>query len=442
MADPLASVIVLGWGGERYIAGCVDALHRQTYSALEVIVVDNGSPDRTAEIVERKFPQVKLIRTGQNLGVAGGNNVGLRAAQGEVCVLINADVEVSPGWLEHLVGAMQADPTIGIAGAKLLYPDGTIQFAGGRVEGPRGYTYHQGWHEVDQGQWDVPDDVDFITGATLAISRRALERIGYEDTKFYPIDYEDPDMSYRARAAGFRVVLVPEAVAVHHESCTTGTTNLGRVLPLEAGRVRFVCKHWAAERLQQEFLPAELAFLQEGSSLNDQVLKWVYLKTLREVDDLADWRARLGVGDRAESLAVLTHVLSRLRRGCVPGLADVPSDRVSEILAAWFAPARREEKTDSQALFLSLAAMDARIEAHAPIAWPQWPPGIWPKVVALLQKVTRRLLRWYMNPIVEQQNAVNAAFLYALETLSQEIMLLHGQQADHDTAPRERLDGS
>jgi GT2 family glycosyltransferase len=440
VTDPLASVIVLGWGGEPYIAECLAALRRQSYATPEVIVVDNGSPDGTAQIVERDFPEARLIRTGHNLGVAGGNNVGLRAAQGEICVLINADVEVRPDWLEHLVRAMEADARIGIAGAKLLYPDGTIQFAGGRVEGPRGYTYHIGWHEADQGQWDTFGDVDFVTGATLAISRRALARIGYEDEKFFPIDYEDPDMSYRARAAGFRVVLVPDAVAIHHESSTTGAVDLARVLPLEAGRLRFVCKHWSAERLQQEFLPAELEFLHHGSSLNEQVLRWVYLKTLREIHDLAGWRARLGVGDRAESLAVLTDMLAQLRRACVPGLAAVPSDKVSQILASWFAPDGSTAMSAGQALFVSLCAMDARIEPHSPIAWPHWPPGIGPKAIALFRKVVRRLLSWYINPIVEQQNAINAALLHALETLAQEVTLLQGQQAGYDVARHEELD--
>ena len=241
--NPLASIVILGWGGEPYISACLEALRRQTYPSFEIIVVDNHSPDRTAEIVECDFPEVKLIRTGRNLGVAGGNNVGLRAARGQICILINADVEPYTDWLEHLVGAMQSDPAIGIAGAKLLYPDGTIQFAGGRIEPPRGYSYHLGWHEPDKGQRDRFGDVDFVTGASLAITQQALSEIGYEDERFYPIDYEDPDMSYRARAAGYRVVLVPEAVAIHHESSTSRAQDMGRTLPLEAGRLRFVCKH-------------------------------------------------------------------------------------------------------------------------------------------------------------------------------------------------------
>lgn len=428
MTESLASVIILGWGGEPYIAACLEALRRQTYSALEVIVVDNGSPDHTAEIVEHDFPEVVLIRTGRNLGVAGGNNLGLRAAQGDICVLINVDVEVHPDWLENLVRGMQSDPKIGIAGAKLLYPDGTIQFAGGRIEGPRGYAYHIGWHEPDQGQWDRFGDVDFITGATLAITRGVLDTIGYEDEKFFPIDFEDPDMSYRARQAGFRVVFVPQAVATHHESSTAKPQDLSRVLPLEAGRLRFVCKHWPASRLRQEFLPAELDFLRQGSHLNEQVLRWVYLKTMRETQDLVEWRQRLGIGDRAESMAVLTEVLAQLSKACVPNLVPPSSDRVAEILHAWFAPEGTSTEATSHALFLSFCKMDVRVEPHLPIAWPTWPPGIWPKVVALLKKSVRRMLGWYINPIVEQQNDVNAALNHALQALAQEIVFLQSRQ--------------
>lgn len=400
--------------------------------------MDNGSPDRTAEIVETDYPKVRLIRTGCNLGVAGGNNVGLRAAKGEILALINADVEVSPDWLEHLVRAMLADPTIGIAGAKLLYPDGTLQFAGGRIEGPRGYTSHVGWHEPDRGQWDVAGDVDFITGATLAISRKALERIGYEDEKFYPIDYEDPDMCYRAREDGWRVVLVPQAVAIHRESSTSGATTLHRLLGLDAGRLRFVCKHWSAQRLVQDFLPAELAFVRSGSTLNRQVLQWVYLKTVRDIDDLADWRARLSIGDRAESVTILSSMLTQLRRATVPGIATVSSpasDRVAQILEAWFTSGKMDT-SNSQALFLSLCMMDGRVESHWPIAWPHWPPGIWPKAVALYQKVIRRLLGWYINPIVEQQNEINAALLHTAEMLAQEVALLEEHLAARDSTSK------
>jgi GT2 family glycosyltransferase len=434
VTDPLASIVILGWGGEPYISACLEALRGQTYPSFEIIVVDNHSPDRTAEIVERDFPEVKLIRTERNLGVAGGNNVGLRAAQGDVCVLINTDVEPYPDWLEHLVRAMQSDPVIGIAGAKLLYPDGTIQFAGGRIQPPRGYSYHIGWHEPDQGQRDIFGDVDFITGASLAITRAALTEIGYEDERFFPIDYEDPDMSYRARAAGYRVVLVPNAVATHHESSTSWAHDPGRALPLEAGRLRFVCKHWPADRLRQEFLPAELDFLEKAPHVNRQTLQWVYLKTAREIADLAQWRERLGVGPRGESLSLLSEMLAELRRACLPKFGNPPSKRVAEILSAWFAPESTAIQSDSYHLFLLLCGVDGRVEPHQPIAWPEWPPGVWPKIRAVFQKLTRRLLRWYINPLVHQQNEINAVLLHAVESLAEEVTFLHGQMASMENA--------
>jgi len=451
MTDPLASVIILGWGGEPYIGACLSALRRQTYPAREVIVVDNGSPDRTGEIIEADYPEVRLIRTGRNLGVAGGNNVGLKAAHGQIRALINADVEVKPDWLEQLARAMLADPTIGVAGAKLLYPDGTIQFAGGRIESPQGYTSHAGWHEPDRGQWDVAGDVDFITGATLAITQQALEQIGYEDERFFPIDFEDVDMSYRARAAGFRVVLVPQAVAIHRESSTSGAVSVSRMLALEASRLRFVCKHWPVRRLEQELLPAELTFVHTTVPLNRHALRWVYLKALHEIDDLIDWRIRLGVGEQVESRTSLTKILTELRRACLPktglspylpgtGTGPVAVDQVAQMVETWFAPdssaALKASVPDSQDLFLALCKMDGRVEPHQPIAWPHWPPGIWPKAVALYRKFVRRLLSWYITPIVEQQNEVNAALLYAAETLAQEVASLREQLAASEPAAR------
>jgi len=452
MTEPLASVIVLGWGGEPYISACLSALRRQTYPTRELIVVDNGSPDRTGEIVEANYPEVRLIRTGRNLGVAGGNNVGLKVANGQIRVLINADVEARPDWLEQLVQAMLADPTIGIAGAKLLYPDGTIQFAGGRIEGPQGYTSHTGRHEPDRGQWDIAGDVDFVTGATLAITQQALERIGREDERFFPIDFEDADMSYRARAAGFRVVLVPQAVAIHRESSTSGGVSVSRMLALEASRLRFLCKHWSIRRLEQELLPAELTFVRSTTPLNRHALRWVYLKALHDLDDLVGWRTRLGLDGQGESSTSLANILTELRRACLPAKTGLPSylgetgigpvaiDRVAQMVEAWFAPygsaVPKGGAPGSQDLFLALCRMDGRVEPHQPIAWPHWPPGVWPKVVALYRKIVRRLLSWYITPIVEQQNEVNAALLYTAETLAQEVASLREQLAAREPSAK------
>jgi len=166
-------------------------------------------------------------------------------------------------------------------------------------------------------------------------------------------------MSYRARAAGLRVVLVPQATAVHRESSTAGAGLPSRMLALEAGRIRLVCKHWPAQQLQREFLPAELDYVRRTTSPNRNVLRWVYLKALHEIDDLACWRERLGVGDRAQSTAMLAAMLTQLRRACVPEISVSPSpDRVAQMVETWFTP----ESAASYPLHLSLYQMNGRTE--------------------------------------------------------------------------------
>lgn len=444
---PLVSVIVLGWGGEPYVARCLNALLRQTYARCEIIVVDNASPDRTAAIVETDFPQVRLIRTPRNLGVAGGNNAGFRAAQGDILILTNVDTEPHPDWVEMLVRAMQADPTIGVASSKLLYPDGLVQYAGGCINPVQGFAHH-----AEAGRQDEPDqairDVDFATGASLAIRRAVLQQIGLEDEAYFPIDYEDADLSYRARLAGWRVVYVPAAVSIHFESSTVKPLAPHRVLSSHVGRLRFVAKFWSTDQLTNTFLPKEMHWLSGLRSSTESVgqflstaMPLVYFKTLLDLNDLVAWRTQLAVGEAATSRATLTSMLTQLRADCLPlaltGVSDTAEARAAAeavrfALHAWLP---EEHQDAGNATLLALQSAQLRVNPHLPIAWPEWPPGTWPKVVAAVQKVTRRLLRWYIDPLVEQQNEINASLLQSLQLLSQEVLLLRQQASAQEGAP-------
>jgi GT2 family glycosyltransferase len=138
------SVIIPIWNGSEYLHACLDSLMAHDYPIFEIIAVDNASVDGSAELIARHYPQVRLIRNAVNLGFAGGCNAGLKAAQGDILVLLNQDVIVQPGWLRALVKALQK-PKIGIVGCKMLYPDGrTIQHAGGWIEWPLGLAHHYG----------------------------------------------------------------------------------------------------------------------------------------------------------------------------------------------------------------------------------------------------------------------------------------------------------
>ena len=122
----------------------------------------------------------------------------------------------------------------------------------------------------------------------------------------------------------------------------------------------------------------------------------------------------------------MTDVLTQLRHACLPpAVTSVPDEGAARILEAWFA-----RPDGGLSPLLALHRLNPHVEAHWSIAWPEWPPGLWPKIVAAGQKITRRLLRWYINPIVEQQNAINAASLQALEALAEEVAILQGQQME------------
>ncbi|MFZ1753999.1 MAG: glycosyltransferase family 2 protein, partial [Caldilineaceae bacterium] len=256
------TVIIPLWNGEKWIRACLAALADQTDPAsfaLEVVVVDNGSADASPAIVEKDFPRARLIRNGRNLGFAGGCNVGLAAASGDVLVLLNQDTVVQSGWLAGLVTAL-AEPGVGVAGSLALLTDGkTVQHAGGVLEWPLAVARHRGYGETLDAQGTQPREVPFVTGASLALRRDVLERIGPLDAGFWPGYYEDVDYCWRARAAGYRVALVPQSVLIHPES-SSFTDPVYTAWARLRGRLRFCLKHLSPQHFVDEFLPAEAAY--------------------------------------------------------------------------------------------------------------------------------------------------------------------------------------
>lgn len=275
-----ASIIIPLWNGRKYIETCLAAVQAQEYAPLEVIVVDNASDDGSAGLIAEKFPWARLICNQQNLGFAGGCNAGLRMAQGDVLVLLNQDTEVYPGWLGSLCRALQRE-NIGVAGCKILYPDGkTIQHAGAWIEWPVGIPYHYGNQEQDRGQWDEPGAVEYVTGAAMAFRRDVLDRVGLLDEMFWPGYFEDIDFCFRVREAGHEVWYIPDAVTLHHETTSTVDPQLLSQF-YHRGRLRFLLKHLPADRFLAEFVPAEEVFQSKAIQGNQsQALRLVYLEAM------------------------------------------------------------------------------------------------------------------------------------------------------------------
>ena len=270
-----ASVIVLCWNGIEYLPGCLDSLSQQDYPDLEIIVVDNGSTDNSADWVATHFPTIQLIRNKHNLGFAAGNNIGLAAATGDVMVLLNQDTRVKRDWLAQLVQGITSDPRIGIGGCKILYPDEqTIQHAGGIIRLPLAFPDHFGYRQPDDGRWDQQRDLDYVTGAAIAFRRDVLETIGPLDEGFYPAYYEDADLCARARAAGYTATYFPHASLIHLESTSIGWNSPTYLQYMHRGRLRYLLKHVSPTFFLNDVVPAERERLRSLDSPEERLALW------------------------------------------------------------------------------------------------------------------------------------------------------------------------
>lgn len=273
-----ASIVIPVWNGLPYLPACLEALQAQGDSDFEVIAVDNASSDGSADLIAQQYPQVRLIRHLINRGFAGACNSGLRAAEGELLVLLNQDTQVQQGWLEALRERL-ADPQVGVVGCKIRYPDGRIQHAGGWIEWPLGLAHHFGQGEPDDGQWDIARMVEYVTGAAVAFRRDVVERIGLLDEGFRPAYFEDTDFCFRAREAGYEVWYEPKAVLLHHETTSLkDPAEISRIY--QRGRLRFLLKHLPPERFLAEFVPAEMAYQPEALKGEGLALPLAYLEAI------------------------------------------------------------------------------------------------------------------------------------------------------------------
>ena len=220
--SPLVSIILVNWNGAQHLPVCFNALRRQTVRDFEIILVDNCSHDNSLALLARDFPEVKVLALQENLGFAGGNNVGLRAAQGEFIILLNIDTEVDEHWLEEVIAAFERHPEAGSVASKMKLLDQRDKFhtTGDfyRVDGVPG---NRGVWEVDRGQYDREEYVFSTCGGSAAYRRSTLDQIGLLDEDFF-FSCEDVDLGWRAQLAGWRCVYAPQAVVYHKLKATGG----------------------------------------------------------------------------------------------------------------------------------------------------------------------------------------------------------------------------
>lgn len=217
------AIVILNWNGAKLMEEFLPSVVDYSPAELaEVIVADNGSNDTSVDMLKEKFPSVRIIQLDKNYGFAEGYNQALKQIDNEYTVLLNSDVEVTPGWLDAPLAAMEADSTIVAAQPKIRAQRNKDYFeyagaAGGYMD-IYGYPYCRGrvLHVVDkdEGQYDTPTDILWATGACLFIRTTIYKEVGGLDAGFFA-HQEEIDMCWRLRSRGYRLICTPQSVVYH-----------------------------------------------------------------------------------------------------------------------------------------------------------------------------------------------------------------------------------
>jgi GT2 family glycosyltransferase len=246
-AEPEVSIIIAVHNQLDFTLRCLMAIaERPSQAGVEVIVCDDASHDDTRRVLE-SVRGIRYLRNEANLGFLLSCNRAAGEARGEYLLFLNNDTQVQEGWLDHMLALFGSEERVGLVGAKLLFPNGRLQEAGGIVwRDGSGYNYGR-YDDPGKPEYNVVREVDYCSGACIMIATSLFRQLGGFDPRYAPAYYEDTDLAFRVRQSGRKVLYQPKAVVVHHEGVSNGTdTRSGIKAYLVANQAKFRAR-WRKE---------------------------------------------------------------------------------------------------------------------------------------------------------------------------------------------------
>jgi GT2 family glycosyltransferase len=243
---PRVSIVIPVFNKVLYTYNCLLTLQNCDQNiAQEVIIVNNASSDETIPLLSQLSGTVKILNNQDNQGFVNACRQGAEIAQGEFVVFLNNDTQVTPGWLSQMLKIMDEQPMVGITGSKLIYPNGYLQEAGGIIFSDASGCNYGRFQDPTDARFNQSRPVDYCSGASLMIRKTLWQQLGGFDQRFAPAYYEDTDLCFAVRQAGYQVFYCHTSEVIHHEGITAGTDLQKGYKAYQAiNRRKFQAKWW------------------------------------------------------------------------------------------------------------------------------------------------------------------------------------------------------